>query len=239
MEDILYVGTDRGVYVSTDRGDSWSALQGGLPNVPVHDLVVHPRERELVAGTHGRSIWIVDVLPLQDLQEAGSDTALKVFYVDEVKAGRGWRGERSRWFFRPDDAPKSTIKYWASSAGTASVEIIDSNDAVVRRLSNEAVQGMNSFDWDLLVDEELALAAEAAAQAAASTADTDEEKAFSLADTPYAESVRLGHTLYAVPGDYTIRVSVGENSDSVELKIKPPKDFEPRFEEPYKLRGKK
>ena len=88
VEDILYVGTDRGVYVSTDGGDSWAALQGGLPNVPVHDLVVHPRERELVAGTHGRSIWIVDVLPLQELMEAGGDVALKVFYTNEVQASR-------------------------------------------------------------------------------------------------------------------------------------------------------
>lgn len=243
MEDILYVGTDRGVYVSTDRGDSWSALQGGLPNVPVHDLVVHPRERELVAGTHGRSIWIVDVLPLQDLVEAGSDTALKVFYVDEVKASREWRGERSRWFFRPDEAPKSTVKYWSSSAGAVSIEIIDNNDSVVRRLSSDAVHGMNSFEWDLLVDEELALAAETTAQEKAKEskddADADEEKAFSLADTPYAESIRLGHSLYAIPGDYTIRVSVGDNTDSTELKIKAPKDFEPRVKETYKLRGKK
>ena len=67
MKMCWYVGTDRGVYVSLDRGESWEALQSGLPNVPVHDLVVHPTERELVAGTHGRSVWIVDVLPIQDL----------------------------------------------------------------------------------------------------------------------------------------------------------------------------
>ena len=237
MEDILYVGTDRGVYVSTDRGDSWSALQGGLPNVPVHDLVVHPRERELVAGTHGRSIWIVDVLPLQDLVEAGSDTSLKVFYADEVKASRGWRNERSRWFFRPEDAPESTIKYWSNTAGSASIEILDSNEAVVRRLSSEAVRGMNSFEWDLLVDKELALAAETAAQNLA-TESSEEEKALDLADAPYAESTRLGHSLYAIPGDYTIRVSVGENSDSTKLKINAPKDYEPRFKESYKVRGK-
>jgi photosystem II stability/assembly factor-like uncharacterized protein len=241
MENILYVGTDRGVYVSTDRGGSWSALQGGLPNVPVHDLVVHPRERELVAGTHGRSIWIVDVLPLQDLVEADSDTALKVFYVDEVKASRGWRSERSRWFFRPDDAPKSTIKYWSNDAGSTSIEIVDANDSVVRRLSTEAVSGMNSIEWDLLVDEELALAAETSARDKAKECAVDDEETpvFNLADTPYAESVRLGHTLYAVPGDYTIRVSVGENSDSTELKIEAPKDYEPRLTEPYTLRGKK
>jgi len=241
VENILYVGTDRGVYVSTDRGDSWSALQGGLPNVPVHDLVVHPRERELVAGTHGRSIWIVDVLPLQDLVEAGGDAALKVFYIDEVKASRGWRSERSRWYFRPDEAPMSTVKYWSNSAGTASIEILDGNHAVVRRLSNETVKGMNSFDWDLLVEEELALAAESAGlQKAEETAGSGkEEKGLNLAATPYAESVRLGHSLYAIPGDYTVRVSLGENSDSAVLIIKPPKDYEPRTRPAYKLRGKK
>ncbi len=65
--DLLYVGTDVGAYVSTDRGRSWTRFMTGLPTVPVHDLRIHPRERELIAATHGRSIWIVDVAPLQDL----------------------------------------------------------------------------------------------------------------------------------------------------------------------------
>jgi len=241
MEDILYVGTDRGVYVSSDRGDSWQSLQGGLPNVPVHDLVVHPRERELVAGTHGRSIWIVDVLPLQDLVEAGRDTALKVFYIDDVQASRRWRSERSRWYFRPDEAPRSTVKYWSDSAGQATIEIVDSNEAIVRRLTNDAVQGMNSFEWDLLVDQALALAAETTGlEKAKESLDSDEEKnVTNLADTPYAESVRLGQVLYAIPGEYTVRVSVGENNDSAGLKIKAPEDYEPRTRQAYKLRGKK
>ncbi len=241
IEDILYVGTDRGVYVSTDGGDSWAALQGGLPNVPVHDLVVHPRERELVAGTHGRSIWIVDVLPLQDLVEAGGDVALKVFYIDEVQASRSWRSERSRWWFDPEEAPQSTIKYWSDKAGPASIEIVDGNDSVVRSLSADAARGMNSLEWDLLVDQELALAAEAVTldKAGEDQEETDEENTPNLARAPYAESVRLGHALYAIPGDYRVRVSVGENSDSAELKVKAPEPFEPRFKEAYKLRGKK
>jgi photosystem II stability/assembly factor-like uncharacterized protein len=65
-KDLLYVGTEFGLFVSLDGGASW-LRHPGLPTVPVHDLVVHPRDRELVIGTHGRGIWIMDVRPLQDL----------------------------------------------------------------------------------------------------------------------------------------------------------------------------
>ena len=65
--DLLFIGTDVGAYVSLDRGANWQKFMTGLPNVPVHDLKVHPRESELIAGTHGRAIWIVDIAPLQQM----------------------------------------------------------------------------------------------------------------------------------------------------------------------------
>ncbi len=68
--NLLFVGTDVGAYMSTDRGQSWHRFMNGLPAVPVHDLEVHPRDKELVAGTHGRSIWIVDIAPLQEMTNA-------------------------------------------------------------------------------------------------------------------------------------------------------------------------
>jgi photosystem II stability/assembly factor-like uncharacterized protein len=68
-ENLLFVGTDVGVYVSTNRGGNWQRFMEGLPTTPVHDLKIHPRDRELVAGTHGRSIWIVDIAPLQELTD--------------------------------------------------------------------------------------------------------------------------------------------------------------------------
>jgi len=64
---LLFVGTDVGVYLSLDKGRSWQRFMEGLPAVPVHDLQIHPRDRELIAATHGRSIWIVDVAPLEQL----------------------------------------------------------------------------------------------------------------------------------------------------------------------------
>ncbi|MFL5606043.1 MAG: WD40/YVTN/BNR-like repeat-containing protein [Gemmatimonadaceae bacterium] len=71
--DLLYVGTSLGAYVSLDHGASWQRFMTGMPTVPVYDLKIHPRDRELIAATHGRGLWIVDVTPLQ--QMAGSALA--------------------------------------------------------------------------------------------------------------------------------------------------------------------
>jgi photosystem II stability/assembly factor-like uncharacterized protein len=63
--EILYLGTDLGAWVSLDTGATWQPFTGGLPHVPVRDLVVHPREGDLVVGTHGRSIYVADIKPLR------------------------------------------------------------------------------------------------------------------------------------------------------------------------------
>ncbi|MDJ0655997.1 MAG: hypothetical protein QNJ40_17670 [Xanthomonadales bacterium] len=224
--DVLYVGTDRGVYVSLDRGDSWQSLQGGLPNVPVHDLVVHPRDRELVAGTHGRSFWVVDVLPVQDLATAGLDTGLKVFYMDDIQASRGWRTRTSPWFPQRNELPEAPIRFWSDAAGEARIEVLDGDEQVLQTWNAPAVAGMNTVTWNLLVDPELALAAEAAGA-----------ESESLADTPYAESVRLGHRMLIMPGEYQVRVNLGDNSARASLRINKPRDFQPRGKPEMKRRG--
>jgi len=69
-EDILYVGTDLGVYVSLNQGQSWMSLCNDLPTTPVHDLIVHPRDYELVIGTHGRSVFILDAKDIPARKQA-------------------------------------------------------------------------------------------------------------------------------------------------------------------------
>jgi photosystem II stability/assembly factor-like uncharacterized protein len=61
LPEVLYVGTDLGVYVSGDGGATWHSLSTNLPTTPVHDLDVHPREGELVIGTHGRSVFVLEL----------------------------------------------------------------------------------------------------------------------------------------------------------------------------------
>ena len=63
---LLYVGTDLGAYVSLDHGQKWHSLGNHLPTTPVHDLFVHPRDHELICGTHGRSVFVLDVKNIQE-----------------------------------------------------------------------------------------------------------------------------------------------------------------------------
>ena len=59
--DILYIGTDLGIYVSLDKGGRWQSLCSNLPTTSVHDIAIHQSERELVIGTHGRSAFVLDI----------------------------------------------------------------------------------------------------------------------------------------------------------------------------------
>jgi hypothetical protein len=77
--NLLFVGTDVGAYVSTDMGRRWQKFMTGLPTVPVHDLKIHPRDRELIAATHGNSIWIVDIAPLQELTDQAMAAEVHLF----------------------------------------------------------------------------------------------------------------------------------------------------------------
>lgn len=232
-DDVVYVGTDRGVYVSHDRGDSWQSLQTGLPNAPVHDLVVHPRERELVAGTHGRSAWIVDVLSLQDLTNEVREKSLHAFYADPVQASsRWWRRRPSLWFDREWDKPEATFHYWSDDAGAIEWRIENNDGDVLYRDEQEARRGINRIRWDLLVDESLALAAEKRT----SPADDDETHS-TLADQPYAESVRLGHRLYIEPGDYRLQLERAGATASVEFTVDPVESPKPRRKPEPPIRG--
>ncbi len=65
--DLLFVGSSRTAYVSIDRGQTWSRLSANLPTVPVFDLQIHPRDHEMIAATHGRSLWVVDIAALEQL----------------------------------------------------------------------------------------------------------------------------------------------------------------------------
>jgi photosystem II stability/assembly factor-like uncharacterized protein len=177
-ENLLYVGTDVGAYVSTDRGASWQRFMKGIGHaVPVHDLKVHPRDRELIAATHGRAIWIMNIAPLQDLTDGilAQGTALFEPAPGFQFGQRGHGGESygQAWFSRPTPGTNAALAYYLGSdlmeemeavaeaeQGDApfparpQVEITVANEAgeVIRTLSERAKTGINFVSWDLRGD---------------------------------------------------------------------------------------
>lgn len=228
-EQVLYVGTDRGVYVSLDQGQSWQALSSELPNVPVHDLVIHPRERELIAATHGRSFWVLDALPVQDLTQAVQSKAAHWFWSDKIQASRDWYSRPSRWWHQPEKAPSHVFTFWSRDAETLEFSLLDSNQQVLVSHQLSAQAGVNTFTWNLLVDPELALAAEQKQNA---------DEIQDLSQTPYAEAKRLGQAFYIQPGEYQAQLKLGETLETMTLKIEKPEAYKPRFTQPDPIRGK-
>ena len=169
--DLLFVGTDLGVYVSTDRGASWQRFMTGLPTVPVRDLKIQPRDRELIAGTHGRSIWIVSIAALEGLTDhVVTDGAALFEPPPAFQFGGPPRGGESygqHWFQRPTPGSAATITYWVGEqmAGAledrsggedrdhpgparASVTITGPDGNVIQTLSGPATAGIHTQSWN-------------------------------------------------------------------------------------------
>jgi hypothetical protein len=142
--DILYVGTDLGVYVTFDGGAEWHALPGGgLPSSFYQDLVVHPTEDIMVAATHGRGVYALDVRPLQQLTPQVMAEAVHLFDLDTARIPQGFRS--------PGGA--AMIQYWVGDPGRqALVQIRDESGNVVRELSAPADAGLQAVQWDLTRD---------------------------------------------------------------------------------------
>ena len=129
---------------------------------------------------------------------------------------------------------------WCGAAGSAKLEVLDSDDRALRTMEATVTRGIHTFVWDLLLDPALALPAEAERVAAEEAEKSEEEERpvqGRLARTPWAESVRLEHPVYATPGEYRLRVTIDEDSDSTPFEVDAPKKLEPRAKKKMKIRG--
>jgi hypothetical protein len=90
--DLLFVGTETGLFVTFDRGGKWLRMTGDFPTVPVDDLVIHPRENDLVVGTHGRSIYILDDVTALERHREGGDS-VELFELRKATVFLPWKHE--------------------------------------------------------------------------------------------------------------------------------------------------
>lgn len=152
--DLLFVGTDVGLYVSIDRGQSWQKFMSGLPSTPIHDLIIHPRDNELIAGTHGRSIWIADITPLQQLTpavlmaKANLFTPRTGFQWGEPPINGGSNGQSS--FQAPSPTYGASLWYRLTEAVQGQVRIVvqSASGDTLRTLTGPGSVGTHNVVWD-------------------------------------------------------------------------------------------
>jgi hypothetical protein len=154
--NLLFVGTDLGVWMTTDRGENWQRFQNGLPTVPVHDLRIHPRDRELIAGTHGASIWIVDIAPLQQLSDVRmAEGAILFEPAPGLQFGDPPVGGESvgQHFFQGQSARYGAqLAYWLPEAAEGRrVELVITDEAgnEVATVNGTGREGFNTALWNM------------------------------------------------------------------------------------------
>ena len=157
-KDLLYVGTEFGLYISTSGGREWKAFMGNLPTVRVDDVLVHPRENDLIVATHGRSIWIADdITPLQQLTQAVRDSAAHLFdirpavmWLNDQQLGQQIAGQRH---FQGDNPPRGTaIHYYLQSPAEVTLAIADVSGTTIRTVTSQGKAGINRVQWNLQRD---------------------------------------------------------------------------------------
>ena len=145
--NILYVGTDHGLYVSINRGDTFMAFSSGLPDAPVHDLVVHPRDKKIVVATHGRSLFIANVSPVQELKQLLLEQSLHLFPLKIRHYSRIWGMHTYSWnFIIP---PKLNIVYYAKEKGNAQLLLQSENGKTIWKKDKNSNPGLNYNLYDL------------------------------------------------------------------------------------------
>jgi photosystem II stability/assembly factor-like uncharacterized protein len=163
--DVLYLGTETGLFVSIDRAKSWTRIKANLPTVRIDEITLHPRDNAMILATHGRSIWILD--HLEPIQEYAASLAVttdaKLFTLPPYAMYRRPARDRNYEFwgdqtFFGENPPPAAIISWfnKTQVGDVKLKITDAAGREIREISGPVLAasnkaGMQSACWDLRV----------------------------------------------------------------------------------------
>ena len=183
-ENVLYLGTDNGLYVSFNKGNSWEAFSKNLPNVAVHDLVVQPTAKHLIIGTHGRSLYKANIAPLQLLTDELATKPIHIFEINSIRKRSSWGSSWSKWL--EPNTPEVTIPFYVNSSRKIVVDVF-SSDVKVNSFSIDADKGFNEAIFDVSFSKK-------------------GRKAFEKANKKIDVEKAKNDTYYLPKGKYTIKI---------------------------------
>ncbi|MEZ4925687.1 MAG: glycosyl hydrolase [Saprospiraceae bacterium] len=204
--NVLYVGTDHNVYVSLDRGQTFETLNADFPDVPVHDLEVQAKAKELVIGTHGRSMFKAYVGHIQELDSAVLASTIHLFDLASRKYRKNWGSKQP---YQELKNPEMGVDFYTSEPGPVIWTVKHKESGHQLNTGTvQAVRGMNHFVYHLDVKESELKKYKELLQ----VAQKDTKRAFVL------EKADTGHT-YLRKGNYTFVLKKGKQSSETELLI--------------------
>lgn len=170
--NLLFIGTETGVWFSLDSGQSWTRCMPNMPTVSVYDLFIHPRDGDLIAGTHGRSLWIMDdITPLQQMNDQVRTSKAWLFTqrTATLWENRSRGGQRGHFWYAGENPPSvqhtgtlpragfsnnALIHYFVgqTTSDSLTMEISDFSGTYTRVVKLPAKAGIQRYVWDMKFD---------------------------------------------------------------------------------------
>jgi photosystem II stability/assembly factor-like uncharacterized protein len=207
--NLLFVGTEFGVFLTLDRGRHWVQLKNNLPTVAVRAMAIQPRDRDLVVGTFGRAMWITDIAPFEQMTDEVFQQPVHLFgiktgtlFKTRYTYGATIEELNGDMFFRAENPPFGTaITYFLRDpvGKDVTLNIRDESGRIVRSLKAPGTAGLHRTIWDLK-------------RGARATAEMVKQSG--------AETLSEREALdWVQPGKYVVSLEAGSNSARVEMKV--------------------
>jgi len=144
-ENLLYLGTDNGLYVSFNNGNSWQTFSKNLPNVAVHDLVIQPTAKHLIVATHGRSLYKANIESLQLFTDELAAKNAHIFAVNSIRKKDSWGSSWSKW--SAINLPEINIPFYTNETKKITIDVYSGTEKV-NSISVDADKGFNEVIFD-------------------------------------------------------------------------------------------
>ena len=222
--DLFFAGTEHSLFVSLDAGSNWMQFKNNLPTAPIDDLVIHPRDNDLLIGTHGRSIWVMDDITfLSGMNPYLEQQKLHVMDIQPAAILQKWKATsyRGQGEFAARQAPDgAVINYWIGSRieEPVVVEIISADGRNVRSLQGSAEAGLQRVVWDLRLDP-LPSARRGGQGRPGGGAARGMRSSPNM--TPWLQQQLAARGPHVVAGIYTVWLTVGNESVAGTIEVRP------------------
>ncbi len=213
-KNILYVGTDNGLYVSLDAGKIFMPFFKGLPQVPVHDVAIQPRDKKIVVGTHGRSIFIGDVKYIEQLTDTLMSKKVYLFALNNLPYNSSWGNKDYTWG-KPFQ-PEMKIAFYSGSNNIAKINILTEDGKTLKQIADTCDHGLNFYNYHLSIDSNKV---ESYKKLLEKKFNGNKEKELTKSEVNF-EKTDNGKT-YLRPGKYKVEIEVDGTKDIRSFEILP------------------